>query len=203
MENWYTLYTKPNAEALVARTLIARGLTVLLPLLPSRPGERLRPLFPAYLFVRCDLTVIGIENLQWIPGLRRILSFERPACGGAGRGYRADRARSGRDRGRGRAAPALFQAGRRGGDRPGAAGRAARHLPGADRARPSASASWCASWARPTAPRCLWRRCAAPAKKAWARTGAAAPAGTAGRSITRADRGDRSTGRAGELATNS
>jgi transcriptional antiterminator RfaH len=80
MENWYTLYTKPNAEAQVARTLKARGLTVLLPLLPSRPGERLRPLFPAYLFVRCDLTVIGIENLQWIPGLRRILSFEgRPA----------------------------------------------------------------------------------------------------------------------------
>jgi hypothetical protein len=80
MENWYTLYTKPNAEALVARTLITRGLTVLLPLLPSRPGGRLHPLFPAYLFVRCDLTVIGIENLQWIPGLRRILSFEgRPA----------------------------------------------------------------------------------------------------------------------------
>ena len=80
MENWYTLYTKPNAEALVARTLMARGLTAFLPLLPSRPGERLKPLFPAYLFVRCDLTVIEIEKLQWLPGLRRILSFGgRPA----------------------------------------------------------------------------------------------------------------------------
>jgi transcriptional antiterminator RfaH len=80
MEHWYTLYTKPNAEAQVARTLIARGLAAFLPLLPSRPGERLRPLFPAYLFVRCDLTAVGIDNLQWIPGLRRILSFGgRPA----------------------------------------------------------------------------------------------------------------------------
>jgi transcriptional antiterminator RfaH len=80
MEKWYTLYTKPNAEALVARTLSARGLTAFLPLLPSRPGERLRPLFPAYLFVRCDLAVVEIQNLQWIPGLRRILSFGgRPA----------------------------------------------------------------------------------------------------------------------------
>jgi transcriptional antiterminator RfaH len=80
MEKWYTLYTKPNAEALVARTLTGRGLTAFLPLLPSRPGERLRPLFPAYLFVRCDLAVIEIETLQWIPGLRRVLSFGgRPA----------------------------------------------------------------------------------------------------------------------------
>ena len=38
MENWYTLYTKPNAEALVARTLIARGLTVLLPLAALASG---------------------------------------------------------------------------------------------------------------------------------------------------------------------
>jgi transcriptional antiterminator RfaH len=80
VEYWYGLHTKPNAEALVARTLMARGLHAFLPLLPSRPGERLRPLFPAYLFVRCDLTAVGIENLQWIPGLRRILSFGgRPA----------------------------------------------------------------------------------------------------------------------------
>ena len=80
MEHWYTLYTKPNAEALVARTLMARGLTAFLPLLPSRPGERPRPLFPAFLFVRCDLAVVEIESLQWVPGLRRILSFGgRPA----------------------------------------------------------------------------------------------------------------------------
>lgn len=80
MESWYALYTKPNAEAQVARILTARGLNVFLPLLPSKTGERIKPFFPAYLFVRCDLSLVGIENLQWIPGLRHILSFGgRPA----------------------------------------------------------------------------------------------------------------------------
>ena len=96
MEKWYTLYTKPNAEALVARTLTGRGLTVLLPLLPRGLVARLRPLFPAYLFVRCDLAVIGIETLQWVPGLRRVLSFGgRPAVVPDKR--RADRPRPGRN----------------------------------------------------------------------------------------------------------
>jgi transcriptional antiterminator RfaH len=37
-------------------------------------------LFPAYVFVRCNLDVVGIDTLQWVPGLRRILSFGgRPA----------------------------------------------------------------------------------------------------------------------------
>lgn len=80
MEVWYALYTKPNAEAQVARTLAARGLQPFLPLLPARPDGRIRPLFPAYVFVRCDLTAVGLDQLQWIPGLRRILSFAgRPA----------------------------------------------------------------------------------------------------------------------------
>ena len=37
MKAWYALYTKPNAEAQVARTLAARGLEPFLALLPARP----------------------------------------------------------------------------------------------------------------------------------------------------------------------
>lgn len=80
MNAWYTLYTKPNAEAQVARTLIARGVETFLPLLPARQDGRVRPLFPTYLFVHCDLAAVGIDTLQWIPGLRRLLGFGgRPA----------------------------------------------------------------------------------------------------------------------------
>lgn len=80
MEAWYALYTKPNAEAQVARALAARGFVPFLPTLPARGEGRGRPLFPAYLFVRCDLAVAGLDDLRWIPGLRRILSFgSRPA----------------------------------------------------------------------------------------------------------------------------
>ncbi|MGQ9491657.1 MAG: transcription termination/antitermination protein NusG [Anaerolineae bacterium] len=80
MQAWYALYTKPNAEAQVARILAARGLEIFLPLLPPRRDGRLRPLFPAYLFVHCDLNVISLEALRWTPGLQRIVSFgDRPA----------------------------------------------------------------------------------------------------------------------------
>jgi transcription antitermination factor NusG len=80
MEAWYALYTKPNAEAQVARTLIERGFAAYLPMLPPRGDARARPLFPAYLFVRCDLSEVIVDHLQWIPGLRRILTFDgRPA----------------------------------------------------------------------------------------------------------------------------
>lgn len=80
MTSWYALYTKPNAEAQVARTLITRGFEILLPLLPPRHEQRARPLFPTYLFVRCDLTQVDVDLLRWIPGLRRFLSFGgRPA----------------------------------------------------------------------------------------------------------------------------
>jgi len=80
MKSWYTLYTKPNAEAQVARTLMARGFETFLPMLPPRQDQRPRPLFPTYLFIQCDLSQVNVDTLRWIPGLRRILSFGgRPA----------------------------------------------------------------------------------------------------------------------------
>jgi transcriptional antiterminator RfaH len=80
MEAWYAIYTKPNAEAQVARTLIERGFDTYLPLLPPKGDDRARPLFPTYLFVHCDLSQVVIDNLQWVPGLQHILSFGgRPA----------------------------------------------------------------------------------------------------------------------------
>ncbi len=75
-EAWYALYTKPNAEAQVARGLEARGFEFFLPLLPaSGPRGRNQSLFPSYLFVRCDMSAIVLDALQWLPGLRRIVSF--------------------------------------------------------------------------------------------------------------------------------
>ncbi len=73
MEAWYALYTKPNAEAQVARILQGRGLEAFLPLLPARRDHRLEPLFPTYLFIRCDLETLAAHNVQWIRGLRYIL----------------------------------------------------------------------------------------------------------------------------------
>jgi transcriptional antiterminator RfaH len=80
MEAWYALYTKPRSEPRVAHTLTVRGFTAFLPVLPQRPGERAAPLFPSYLFVKCDIATTGVSALEWIPGLCRVLSFGgRPA----------------------------------------------------------------------------------------------------------------------------
>lgn len=81
MEAWYALYTKPNAEAQVARALEIRGFRFFLPLLPPKsPKAKPQALFPAYLFVRLDMTQVGIEQLEFLPGLRRIVGFSgKPA----------------------------------------------------------------------------------------------------------------------------
>ncbi len=81
MDAWYALYTKPNAEPQVARALDARGFRFFLPLLPpSKPEGRPQPLFPSYLFVCCDLSEVNVEKLEFLPGLRRIVSFSgKPA----------------------------------------------------------------------------------------------------------------------------
>jgi transcriptional antiterminator RfaH len=81
MDAWYALYTKPNAEASVARALEARGFQFFLPLLPpSGPQGRPQPLFPSYLFVCCDLSEVNVERLEFLPGLRHIVAFaNKPA----------------------------------------------------------------------------------------------------------------------------
>jgi len=80
MLSWYVLHTKPHAESLVARVLVARGFETFLPLLPTPLAEPIQPLFPAYLFVHCDFELVSVERLLWIPGLRRIIAFGgRPA----------------------------------------------------------------------------------------------------------------------------
>lgn len=81
MEAWYALYTKPNGEGQVARGLEMRGFQYFLPLLPpATPQARPQALFPSYLFVRCDLSEVVLDRLQFLPGLRRIVSFSgKPA----------------------------------------------------------------------------------------------------------------------------
>ena len=84
MEKWYTLHTKPNAEYQVAATLQQRQFQVYLPEIEApkaRTGRKKKPFFPGYLFINVDFKAMGISNLQWTPGLRRIVAFDdRPAA---------------------------------------------------------------------------------------------------------------------------
>jgi transcription elongation factor/antiterminator RfaH len=76
---WYALYTKPNAEYQLATTLQQRKLEVYLPEIEApkaRTDRKRKPFFPSYLFVHVDLETVGLSNLRWIPGLRRIVAFD-------------------------------------------------------------------------------------------------------------------------------
>jgi len=82
MKQWYTLYTKPNAEYQVAAALEQQELQTFLPEMVNNEegcSGKLRPFFPCYLFVRVDLKAVGLSVVQWTPGLRRIVSAgDRP-----------------------------------------------------------------------------------------------------------------------------
>ena len=78
MKRWYTLHTKPNSEYRVEILVRQHGVETYLPEIQSlnTPQKRQKtPLFPCYLFMMADLGVVDLSQLQWIPGLRRIVSF--------------------------------------------------------------------------------------------------------------------------------
>ncbi|MFQ5575781.1 MAG: transcription termination/antitermination protein NusG [Anaerolineae bacterium] len=78
MEQWYALHAKPKREHQVARILQQRGLQTFLPEIDLL--RKKAPFFPGYLFVKVDFGAVGLRQIQWTPGLRRIVSFEgRPA----------------------------------------------------------------------------------------------------------------------------
>jgi len=83
MKQWYTLYTKPNAEYKVQAALERQDIQTYLPeikLPKARRGYSCKPFFPCYLFSQVDFDVVGLSQIKWTPGLRRIVTFgDRPA----------------------------------------------------------------------------------------------------------------------------
>jgi transcriptional antiterminator RfaH len=78
MEQWHALHTKPNAEYQVATALQRQELEVYLPEIEvpnTSEGRRDKPFFPCYLFLKVDFETVGLSQVQWTPGLRRVLTF--------------------------------------------------------------------------------------------------------------------------------
>jgi len=77
--HWYVLYTKPKQERHVSEYLSARGFETYLPEVPviSRTGKPagMVAFFPCYVFAKFDPLEQGALQVQWTPGLRRIVSF--------------------------------------------------------------------------------------------------------------------------------
>ena len=79
MKTWYALHCKPNSEYQVVSILQQRGIVSYLPEISTSGtdrSQRNKPLFPCYLFCNVDLQQVGLSTIQWIPGLRRIVTFD-------------------------------------------------------------------------------------------------------------------------------
>jgi transcriptional antiterminator RfaH len=75
MLHWYALNSKPHRERFLQDVLADAGIESYLPLWrPRGHASELRPYFPSYLFARADLNVIALSKVQFLPGLRSIVS---------------------------------------------------------------------------------------------------------------------------------
>jgi transcriptional antiterminator RfaH len=84
MQRWYALYTKPKKERQVDALLQEQGIETYLPTVQRKVRRRDRPdrivYFPCYLFARLDLSDTPRSSIDWMPGIRHIVSLgERPA----------------------------------------------------------------------------------------------------------------------------
>ena len=79
MMRWYALHCKPRKEQVVYEQLLVQAVDAFFPCIPSRNASRrksrMEAYFPGYLFVRADLEQIGIASLQWLPGVKDIVTF--------------------------------------------------------------------------------------------------------------------------------
>jgi len=78
---WYVVRTKPNDEERVRGNLINQDIESFLPLLEDqqysngRLFQRIRPLFPSYLFARFELG-LHYYKVKWTRGVNKILGGE-------------------------------------------------------------------------------------------------------------------------------
>lgn len=77
MESWYALFTKPRREQQVGEILSEKGIETYVPTIQVRQRGRIveKPFFPRYMFMRLDFDDVGLSEVQWTPGLTRVVSF--------------------------------------------------------------------------------------------------------------------------------
>jgi transcription antitermination factor NusG len=76
---WYALRTKPRKEDVVWKQASEQGFEVFYPRLRVQPvnprSRKVRPYFPSYLFVKVDLSEVGLSIFQWMPHAIGLVSF--------------------------------------------------------------------------------------------------------------------------------
>ena len=78
-KSWYALHSHPRKEAALYRQATAAGIETYYPYIPAHPvnprASRIKPYFPGYLFVRVDLTEVGLTAFHYMPHASGLISF--------------------------------------------------------------------------------------------------------------------------------
>lgn len=77
MQRWYVVRTKPRSENVAAAELTRDGIEVFSPRVQANPTRKGQPLFPGYLFLRCDPESQGWPSFSQV---HRIIGFLRFGC---------------------------------------------------------------------------------------------------------------------------
>ena len=76
---WYALRTRPHKESLVCEQAQLQGIETFNPMMRVRPvnprARKVKPYFPGYVFVRADLSVLGVSTFQYMPYAVGLVSF--------------------------------------------------------------------------------------------------------------------------------
>jgi transcription antitermination factor NusG len=76
---WYVLHSKPQKEQTVWQQALAQGFEACYPRLQVKPvnprARTVRPYFPGYLFVRVDVSEVGLSAFQWMPHALGLVCF--------------------------------------------------------------------------------------------------------------------------------
>ena len=80
MKNWYVAKIKPHKERFLTDYLASKGIETYFPkiLRITRRGRVVEPLFPTYIFCKCDPVSPEWPMIRWAPGLSYFLGSD---CG--------------------------------------------------------------------------------------------------------------------------
>ena len=76
---WYVIRTKPNSDRLASSAIEAQGFESFMPRVNVPAGNHLRklvPLFPGYLFLRCDIERHNLPVISRLPGVLGWVRFD-------------------------------------------------------------------------------------------------------------------------------
>jgi transcriptional antiterminator RfaH len=81
-EKWYVIRTKPNCDGLAASAMERERMKLFFPRVSVPAGEQQRktvPLFPGYLFIKCDIDSCALPVVSCFPGVLGWVRFNRYA----------------------------------------------------------------------------------------------------------------------------